>query len=145
MAGVPVLNGSVSLYIFDDGGTALKADRVGNLVDISEIGGEVQEYDVTDLDSEGVESVPGFVDNGTITLTQNVTPENAGKLEAYFKGKEMKRFGVVYKDFTGYNIGFKGFIKSFKRGAISVGGTHTVTMDVRVSGAYGDFLEPSQE
>ena len=67
MAGIAVLKDNVRLYL---GTTTLSlADKMTNISSIGDIGGgEVEEIDVTTIDSMAKEYVPGFSDSGSSVI-----------------------------------------------------------------------------
>lgn len=142
MAGIAVLKDNVRLYL---GTTTLTAaDKIKNLVSIGDIGGgEVEEIDVTTIDSAAKEYVPGFADTGSVDVVQNITDNEYVKVKAWADANATLTGGIAFKDAGDCNIGFSCFVKSFKITGISVGGTLQVSYTLRLSGALTTFAEPS--
>ena len=142
MAGIAVLKDNVKLYL---GSTTLTtSDKMSNIASIGDIGGgEVEEIDVTTIDSQAKEYVPGFADSGSFDIVQNVTDDEYVKVKAWADAGSVLKCGVVFVDAPQCNLGFDCFIKSYKLTGISVGGTLQISMTVRISGAITTFVEPS--
>lgn len=73
MAGIVVQKDNTRMFIWRKGGTVAAGDKMGNITDIGDVGGETEDIDTTTIDSLAKESESGFADNGTIDVTQNVT------------------------------------------------------------------------
>lgn len=142
MAGIAVLKDNVRLYL---GTTTLSlADKMSNIASIGDIGGgEVEEIDVTTIDSMAKEYVPGFSDSGSFDIVQNITDDEYVKVKAWADANAKLKCGVVFKDAPDCNLGFDCFIKSYKLTGIAVSGTLQISITVRISGAISTFTEPT--
>lgn len=122
------------------------ADKLGNIVSISDIGGEAEEIDTTTIDSMAKESVGGFDDNGQVDIVQNITEAEYTKMDAWKKAGTMLTWGLVANKRDGSKLlGLKGqgFVKSAKLTGISVGGLLQVNASIKISGEIAtDFEEP---
>ena len=147
MAGIATLKDNVRLYI---GETAVltKANKIGNISQIGDIGGEAEEIDTTTIDSMAKEFENGFEDNGSLEVTQNITDNEYTKMAAWKKSGRMLYWGVSTHNKTGTQIlGLKGqgVVKSVKLTGISVGGLLQAVTSIRLSGEIAtDFTEPSE-
>lgn len=143
MAGISAKG--TKLYMWDLEGTAKVADVIPNVVSISDVGGEVDEVEVTDLDSgEYKEFIATYKDGGSIDVVLNlVTPEKAEKFKAAFDDSAYRMFGIAYPGvLSPMSCQFKGFIKSYKVTGISSDGTLQASCSIRVSGKYTAFTKP---
>ena len=147
MAGIATLKDNVRLYI---GETAVltKANKIGNISQIGDIGGEAEEIDTTTIDSMAKEFENGFEDNGSLEVTQNITDNEYTKMAAWKKSGTMLYWGLSTHNKTGTQIlGLKGqgVVKSVKLTGISVGGLLQAVTSIRLSGAIATyFTEPSE-
>ena len=142
MAGIATLKDNVHLYI-GESSALTTTDKIGNVYSIGEVGGEKEEIDVTTIDSQAKEYVPGFADNGSVQIAQNITKDEFAKVKQWVTSGTMLHCGIAFTDASECNMKFKGFIKSYKLGGMEVGGVLRVTYDIRVSGEIEDFTEPS--
>ena len=148
MAGIATLKDNVRLYI---GETAVltKANKIGNISSIGDIGGEAEEIDTTTIDSMAKEFENGFEDNGSLEITQNITDDEYTKMAAWKKVGTMLYWGLSTHNKSGTQIlGLKGqgIVKSVKLTGISVGGSLQAVTSIRLSGEIAtDFTEPSGE
>ena len=148
MAGIVTLKDSVRLYI---GETAVltKANKIGNISSIGDIGGEAEEIDTTTIDSMAKEFENGFEDNGSLEITQNITDDEYTQMDAWKKAGTMLHWGLSTHNKAGTQIlGLKGqgIVKSVKLTGISVGGLLQAVTSIRLSGVIAtDFTEPAGE
>ena len=146
MAGMATLKDNVRCYI---GATsALKAEnKLGNISQIGDIGGEAEDIETTTIDSMAKEYENGFEDNGTLEITQNLTDEEYTVMDGYKKSGAEIYWGisVLDKSKTTQVLGLKGkgIVKSAKLTGISVGGLLQVVASIRVNGEIAtDFVDP---
>jgi hypothetical protein len=145
MAGIAVQKDNVRLYLFE-AETPTKADKLGNISSIGDIGGEAEEIDTTTIDSKAKEFVNGFEDNGSLEITQNITSDEYAKMDAWKKSGTMLNWGLVSENLEGETVismKGKGTVKSAKLTGISVSGLLQCVASVRLSGEItNDFVEP---
>ena len=148
MAGIATLKDNVRLYI-GESAVLTKANKIGNISQIGDIGGEAEEIDTTTIDSMAKEFENGFEDNGSLEVTQNITDNEYTKMAAWKKSGTMLYWGLSTHNKTGTQIlGLKGqgVVKSVKLTGISVGGLLQAVTSIRLSGEITtDFTEPSGE
>ena len=148
MAGIATLKDNVRLYI-GEAAVLTKANKIGNISQIGDIGGEAEEIDTTTIDSMAKEFENGFEDNGSLEITQNITDNEYTKMAAWKKSGTMLYWGLSTHNKTGTQIlGLKGqgVVKSVKLTGISVGGLLQAVTSIRLSGEITtDFTEPSGE
>ena len=148
MAGIVTLKNNVRLYIGETAALT-KANKIGNIVSIGDIGGEAEEIDTTTIDSMAKEFENGFEDNGSLEVTQNITDDEYTTMDAWKKAGTMLYWGLTTHNKTGTQIlGLKGqgIVKSVKLTGISVGGLLQAVTSIRLSGAIAtDFTEPAGE
>lgn len=146
MAGIAVLKDNVKFYI-GEAESLTADDKLGNVVSISDIGGEAEEIDTTTIDSMAKESVGGFEDNGQIDIVQNITEEEFTKMDSWKKAGTELHWGLIANKRNGdklLGLKGKGFVKSAKLTGISVGGLLQVNASVRLTGEIGtDFEDPN--
>lgn len=143
MAGISAKG--TKLYMWEMEGTAKAEDIVPNVVSISDVGGEVDEVEVTDLDSgEYKEFIATYKDGGSIDVVINlVTPEKAEKFKEAFDDSAYRMFGIAYPTVLApMSVQFTGFIKSYKVTGISSDGTLQASCSIRVSGKFTTFTKP---
>lgn len=142
MAGISAKG--TKLYMSETGVAAKLSDRIAHIVSIGAVGGEVEEIDVTDLDSVGKEFVPGAKDNGSVDIVLNFsTSANVQKLKTAYDSGAYMDFGIALPgEAATESEKFKGFIKAFKRNDISTDGLLQYTATIRISGAITTFTEP---
>ena len=147
MAGIATLKDNVRLYI-GESAVLTKANKIGNISQIGDIGGEAEEIDTTTIDSMAKEFENGFEDNGSLEVTQNITDNEYTKMAEWKKSGTMLYWGLSTHNKTGTQIlGLKGqgVVKSVKLTGISVGGLLQAVTSVRLSGAIAtDFTGPSE-
>ena len=147
MAGIATLKDNVRLYI-GESAVLTKANKIGNISQIGDIGGEAEEIDTTTIDSMAKEFENGFEDNGSLEVTQNITDNEYTKMAAWKKSGTMLYWGLSTHNKTGTQIlGLKGqgVVKSVKLTGISVGGLLQAVTSIRLSGEITtDFTEPSE-
>lgn len=148
MAGIATLKDNVRLYI-GESDLLTKTNKLGNISQIGDIGGEAEEIDTTTIDSMAKEFVNGFEDNGTLEITQNITSDEYTKMDTWKKSGTMLSWGLSVNNAKNTQIlGLKGkgTVKSAKLTGISVGGLLQCVASIRLSGEIGtDFTEPAGE
>ena len=146
MAGIATLKDNVRLYI-GESSSLTKTNKLGNISQIGDIGGEAEEIDTTCIDSKAKEFVNGFEDNGTLEITQNITNDEYTKMDTWKKSGTMLNWGLSVNNAENTQIlGLKGkgTVKSAKLTGISVGGLLQCVASIRLSGEIGtDFEEPA--
>lgn len=145
MAGIATLKDNVKLYL----GTSeslTASNKIGNISQIGDIGGEAEEIDTTCIDSLAKEYETGFEDNGTLEVTQNITDDEYAVMDGYKKSGVTLHWGLSVSNRTGEQIlGLKGkgVVKSVKLTGISVGGLLQAVTSIRLSGEIAtDFTAP---
>lgn len=137
MSAVVVKDDMSRLYVWKGTGEASLADKLGNATEIGEMGGDVEEIDTTNLESEGKESQAGDIDFGELTVTQQITADEYEKAHDWMVANDSLKFGIVIDDKTGtpvYTLTGDCWIKSVKRSAISRNGILTVSITLRITG-----------
>lgn len=147
MAGIATLKDNVRLFVGKQA-ELTAADKVGNISQVGDIGGEAEEIDVTCIDSEAKEFENGFEDNGSLEVTQNITNDEYTVMDGYKKSGETVYWGlsVLNKAKTAQILGLngQGTVKSVKLTGISVGGLLQAVTSIRLSGAIdSDFVDPT--
>lgn len=147
MAGIATMKNNFRLYIWDEDKTVGAADRVGNISQLGDVGGEAEDIDVTTLESMAKEYINGFDDNGTLDITQNMTSNEYVTMDVRKKSGKILNWGisVFNNQRTKQILGLqgKGIIKSAKLTGISVGGLLQVVSSLRVNGVINnDFVDP---
>lgn len=147
MAGIATMKNNFRLYIWDEDKTVAAADRVGNISQLGDVGGEAEDIDVTTLESMAKEYINGFDDNGTLDITQNMTSNEYVTMDVRKKSGKILNWGisVFNNQRTKQILGLqgKGIIKSAKLTGISVGGLLQVVSSLRVNGVINnDFVDP---
>lgn len=153
MAGITILKDSCRMYIGPDLDEASAdrplalADKVTSATSFSDFGADVEEIDVTTLDSKAKETEAGFDDWGSITVEQNITSDEYTKMNAWRRSKETLKFGIVAANKRGevvFGVSGKCFVKTCKWGGATVGGRLTVSTELRLTGDVDDtFEEPT--
>lgn len=133
------------LYMSEKGVEAKIADKIANVVSIGAVGGEIEEIDVTDLDSgDYKEFAPGFRDSGSVDVVLNFSSVEKIKVvkDAHDSGAYMD-FGIALPgEVAELSEKFTGFIKSFKRNDISSDALIQYTLTIRISGGISKFTTP---
>lgn len=146
MASIVTMKDNVRLFIWDEGQNVTAADKVGNITQIGDFGGETEDIDVTTIESSAREYANGFDDNGTVDVTQNVTTNEYSTMNARKNSGIEFNFGVsVFDKEDNQVIGIQGkaIIKSVKLTGISVGGLLQVVSSLRINGEpTEDFVDP---
>ena len=146
MAGIVTQKDNVRLFIWDADAQVTKADKVGNITQLGDIGGETEDVDVTTIESLAREYENGFDDNGTVDITQNLTTNEYTTMSVRKDAGESLNWGISAFNKKGQQVlGLhgKGLIKSAKLTGISVGGLLQATSSLRVNGAINnDFVDP---
>lgn len=146
MAGIVTQKDNVRLFIWDEDGTVAAGDKVGNITQLGDIGGETEDIDVTTIESVAKEYENGFDDNGTVDITQNLTSNEYTTMSVRKDAGTALRWGISAFNKKGVQVlGLqgKGLIKSAKLTGISVGGLLQATSTIRINGAISnDFVDP---
>ena len=145
MAGIVTQKDNVRLFIWETGPVAA-SHKLGNIVQVGDVGGETEDIDTTTIESTARESENGFEDNGAVDITQNVSTEEYTAMDAYKKAGTDLNWGISAFNKLGEQvIGLKGkgIIKSAKLTGISVGGLLQVNSSLRINGEINnDFVDP---
>lgn len=146
MAAVVVMRDNTRLFLWDPSENVKAADKMANITQIGDVGGDAEEIDTTAIDSMAKEFELGFVDNGTLSLTENVTDNEYAKMAQLMTSAQDVNWGISSFNKSGVQIiGIKGkgIVKSAKLTGISVSGLLQVTSDIRVNGEITqDFVDP---
>lgn len=146
MAGIVTQKDNVRLFIWDEGAEVKASDKVGNITQLGDIGGETEDVDVTTIESLAREYENGFDNNGTVDITQNMTTNEYTTMSVRKDTGTVLNWGISAFNKKGEQvIGLhgKGLIKSAKLTGISVGGLLQATSSLRVNGAINnDFVDP---
>lgn len=109
---------------------------IGNVKGISGIGsGEAGDIDITHLSSTAKEFTVGLKDEGTISLTLDFDPTDAGQdiIQTAVDGSDICAFKITLPDTIGA-FTFTGTPKSFSKD-IAVDGVVSSSVSIRVSGS----------
>lgn len=146
MAAIVTMKDNVRLFIWDKGGTVTSGDKVGNITQLGDVGGETEDIDVTTIESLAREYENGFDDNGTVDITQNMTSNEYTYMASRKNNGDDIEWGISAFNKKGVQvIGLhgEGMIKSAKLTGISVGGLLQCTSAIRVNGAIDmAFVDP---
>lgn len=146
MAGIVTQKDNVRMFIWDEEGTVSVSDKVGNITQLGDVGGETEDIDTTTIESLAREYENGFDNNGNVDITQNVTTNEYSTMAARKDSGDTVNWGISVFNKKGVQvIGLrgKGQVKSAKLTGISVGGLLQATSSVRISGAISnDFVDP---
>lgn len=146
MAGIVTQKDNVRLFIWDENETVAAADKVGNITQLGDVGGETEDIDVTTIESIAREYENGFDDNGTVDITQNLTTNEYTTMSVRKDAGIPLKWGISAFNKRGVQVlGLqgKGLIKSAKLTGISVGGLLQATSSLRINGAISnDFVDP---
>lgn len=144
--GVVIMKDRSRLYLWETGSATL-ADKIGKATEIGEQGSDVEEIDMTTLESDAKENEPGFDDYGSMTVTQLITADELTTMNAFRASKDILKWGLVVDDKTGTPVLTQTgecWVKSVKRGALTVGGRLEVTSELRITGEPVDtWTEPT--
>ena len=146
MAGIVSMKDNVRLFIWLD--DVVKAqNKLGNLVQIGDIGGETETVETTTLESMAKEYETGFTDNGTIDLVQNLTSDEYTFMEQLLNDGVVFNFGVSVwsRRDKQQKLGLKssGVVTSLKATGFETGSLVQVNTTIQVSGALtNDFVDP---
>lgn len=146
MAGIVSMKDNVRLFIWLD--DVVKAqNKLGNLVQIGDIGGETETVETTTLESMAKEYETGFTDNGTIDLVQNLTSDEYTFMEQLLNDGAVFNFGVSVwsRRDKQQKLGLKssGVVTSLKATGFETGSLVQVNTTIQVSGALtNDFVDP---
>lgn len=146
MAGFAVMKDHVRLFVWSKNGSVAASDKVGNISQLGDIGGDTEEIDTTTIDSMAKEYVLGFFDAGSVDITQNVTENEYNTMAARADQGEEIRWGVSAFNAAGTQIlGLQGhgFVKNPRLTGISVGGLLQSVAALRITGSVNrDFVDP---
>lgn len=146
MAGIVTQKDRVRLFIWDADASVDASNKVGNITQIGDIGGEAEDIDTTTIESLAKEYENGFEDNGTVDVTQNITSNEYATMAARKDSGEEARWGVSAFTKRGVQtLGLQGrcIVKSVKLTGISVGGLLQCISTLRLNGAvHQDFVDP---
>lgn len=146
MAGIVQMKDNVRFFLWLD--DVVKAqNKLGNLVQIGDIGGETETVETTTLESLAKEYETGFTDNGTIDLVQNLTSDEYTFMEQMLNDGVVFNFGVSVwsRRDKQQRLGLKstGVVTSLKATGFEVGSLVQVNTTIQVSGALtNDFVDP---
>lgn len=119
----------------------VETNKVANITELGDIGGEAEEVETTAFDSDAKEAQPGAIDNGTFDLSLQITDAKVARvLNAWQANSDMLVFDQVLYMKNGKaalsQMGI-GYIQSFH---ITGGLNEIVTAQatIRVSGALYD-------
>ena len=123
-------------------------NKVANIAELGDVGGEAEEVDTTAFDSDGKEAQPGSIDNGTFDLSLQITDAKVARvLNAWQANSDMLVFDQVLYMKSGKpafsQMGI-GYIQSFH---ITGGLNEIVTAQatIRVSGALYDVTHKTPD
>lgn len=146
MAGIVTQKDNVRLFIWDEGSVVAAANKVGNITQLGDVGGETEDIDVTTIESLAREYENGFDDNGTVDITQNLTSNEYTTMAVRKDSGQDIRWGISAFNKKGTQVlGLqgKGIIKSAKLTGISVSGLLQCTSAIRINGVIdNDFVDP---
>lgn len=146
MAGIVVQKDNTRLFIWKAGEVVGAGDKVGNITNIGDVGGETEDIDTTTIESLAREYENGFDDNGTVDITQNVTQNEYVTMDTLKKNGDDIEWGISSFNKAGAQvIGLHGAgqIKSAVLTGISVSGLLQVNSSIRVSGEIDNtFVDP---
>lgn len=146
MAGIVQMKDNVRFFLWLD--DVVKAqNKLGNLVQIGDIGGETETVETTTLESMAKEYETGFTDNGTIDLVQNLTSDEYTFMEQLLNDGVVFNFGVSVwsRRDKQQKLGLKssGVVTSLKATGFETGSLVQVNTTIQVSGALtNDFVDP---
>jgi len=117
---------------------------ISGIENIGEFGEEVEEIDVTTLDSgEYREFIPGLSDSGelpvTVTAKDNETVQDA--IAGLVQSKAVESW--IWTAVSGAKYEFDAFVKSYKEGESAVDGKRTFSFTLRLTGSI--TFTPSTE
>lgn len=146
MAGIVTQKDNVRLFIWDEGAEVAASNKVSNITQLGDIGGETEDIDTTTIESLAREYENGFTDNGTIDITQNMTFNEYQTMAARMDSSQDLRWGISVFNKKGVQVvGMtgKGVIKSARLTGVAVSGLLQATSSLRVNGAItNDFVDP---
>lgn len=123
-------------------------NKVANITELGDIGGEAEEVDTTACDSDGKEAQPGSIDNGTFDLSLQITDAKVARvLNAWQANSDMLVFDQVLYMKNGKSAFSQmgvGYIQAFHvTGALNEIVTAQAT--IRVSGALYDVTHQTPD
>lgn len=125
------------LEIDTDGGSPYVYMPVGEVRDVPDIdGGEAADIDVTHLGSTAREYIIGLQDGGTIALSGNLVPQDAGQAEMREARRDqtLRHFRVTFTDSApSLKAEFDAFVKRFSA-SLAVDSQVTFNATLRVTG-----------
>lgn len=146
MAAIVTMKDNVRLFIWDKGAEVAAGDKVGNITQLGDVGGETEDIDITTIESPAREYENGFDDNGTIDITQNMTSNEYTYMASRKNNGDDIEWGISAFNKKGMQVlGLhgEGMIKSAKLTGISVGGLLQCSSALRVNGAIDmGFVDP---
>lgn len=140
----------VELFLLDATNSGSEVQKIGKVTSISGVGGSAGEIDITNFDSTAKEFLVGLKDSGTVSLSYNYDPDDAGQTTMFsIEGGANKRFVicggeagtdpsytslfVIPTDRT--TIDFTAGVQS-NQIDMSTDDAYRVSSSLRVSGAY---------
>lgn len=108
---------------------------IANLTSIGEQSTEIEEIDVTTLDSPGgaKEFISGTKDPGSIDMAGNAKTEGqVDKLYSVFKAGDNREFEIEYPN--GDTLALEGYLSKFTFGEVTTDGLYTFGLSLRLSG-----------
>jgi hypothetical protein len=148
MAAIVTRKGSCVAYV-GAASPLKKIDKLTNVYSFTTPQSQAGEIDVTDFDSEAKEFETGMIDNGEVTIVQNlVSSTQYSKMQTFCDSGTTIHFALFVKDKTGaVVVGRKGtgVVKSVNiEGAEAGDNKMTFTSTIRVSGAVTNITaEPT--
>ena len=133
MAGIQAMGTSLTLKKKGSEGSDLV---IANLSSIGEQSTEIEEIDVTTLDSPNgaKEYISGAKDSGSIEVTGNVVDEaQLVTLASVFNSGENRDFLITYPSTS--TLAVTGYISKFTYGENTTDGLRTFSFSIRLSGA----------
>jgi hypothetical protein len=94
----------------------------------------VSVIDVTDLDSDAREKIPGLPDGGSLKLTINYDPQDATHqlLLGFWADPTVEEWNLVFPDSSTFP--FQGFLTGFSPGGVEVDGKLSADVTIEVTG-----------
>lgn len=135
MAGIAAIKDSIQIYVGELEDLKL-ADKMGNVSSIADLQGSAEEIDVTCLDSTSKEYEAGFVDEGNLELTINLTDQaKYEKLYDWHEGGATLHFGLVINDKKKTQVvglKSKGVVTQLALTGMSVGGVIQAKLVIKI-------------
>lgn len=140
---IVVKAGNTDLFMAEGLDTELKITDRYRCLSVGEQTYDIDEVDVTDLDSTAKDSDAGLGDEGSIAVVQRITKDELAKQRA-LKGKYVS-FGLAARnkeDVAVVGLGGNGWVKTVAFNGFTVGGLLEVTTTIRIKGSLGEFVPP---